>query len=197
MANASLSRPATRDALRSTLAVTALLAAVALAPAKAAGQDLGVRLGSYLGDDADDPVPVVGVFSRFDLPGPLNLELSADYRNERLRGGDIEAMVVPLRASAVLNLMAVVSPYLLGGVGMDYVNLDFRNEFGSLGDDSDIVFEIHAGAGIEVGLGPLSLGADLRYCRATEVSTDALRSTLGHGYDPSGWAATLVAGFSF
>jgi opacity protein-like surface antigen len=190
-------RPAVGAVRRSALTVVALLAAIALFPAVSAGQDLGVRLGYYAGEDADDPVAVVGVFSRFDIPGPLNLEVSADYRRETLLDGDIEAMVIPLRVSALFNFLPGLSPYLVAGAGADYVDLDYRNGLAGFNDESDLVFEVHAGAGIEIGLGPVSLGADLRYCRATGLSSDALSTALGHDYDPSGWSATLTAGFSF
>jgi opacity protein-like surface antigen len=178
-------------------AVAVLLAVIALAPAMSAAQDLGVRIGTVQGDDADDPVAVVGVFGRFDIPGPLNLEVSADYRRETLLDGDIEAMVIPLRVSALFNFLPGFSPYLVAGAGAEYVDLDIRNELAGFSDESDLVFEVHAGAGIEIGLGPVSLGADLRYCRATAISGDELNATLGHDYDPSGWTASLTLGFSF
>lgn len=188
---------ASRSALQFVPAAAVLVAVIALAPAMSAAQDLGVRIGTVQGDDADDPVAVVGVFGRFDIPGPLNLEVSADYRRETLLDGDIEATVIPLRVSALFNFLPGLSPYLVAGAGADYVDLDFRNELAGFSDESDLVFEVHAGAGIEIGLGPVSLGADLRYCRATAISGDELNAALGHDYDPSGWTASLTLGFSF
>jgi len=175
----------------------AVLMALGFPAAASAGQDPGLRLGYYAGEDADDAVPTIGVFTRFDIPGPLNLEVSADYRRETLLDGDIEAMVIPLRVSALLNFLPGLSPYLVAGAGAEYVDLDFRNELAGFSDESDLVFEVHAGAGIEIGLGPASLGADLRYCRATAISGDELNAALGHDYDPSGWTASLTLGFSF
>jgi len=198
MAIATNSRSNGRFRARGATALAAVMAfcAVAAAPA-AAGQDPGLRLGTYQGADADDPVPVIGAYGRFDVPGPLNLEVSADYRRESLRGGDLEATVIPLRVSAVLNLLPVVSPYLLAGAGMDYVGLGFRNELAGIEDDAGVVFEVHAGGGIELSLGLLSLIADLRYCRAEKLSSDAVQAALGRGYDPSGWYASLSAGIEF
>jgi opacity protein-like surface antigen len=179
------------------LAVLAVLALAApLSPANA-GQDPGIRIGYYAGADADDPVPVIGVYGRLDIPGPLNLEISADYRQETLRGGDLEATVIPVRVSVVVNLLPVVSPYLLAGVGADYVGIDFRNEFAGTSGDSSLVLEFHAGAGVEFSLGPLSLVGDLRYCGVGAVSSESVRQALGHDYDPSGWYASLSAGISF
>jgi len=179
-------------------ALTAVLAAAigCAAPQPVAAADLGIRIGSYLGTDADDPVPVIGAWCRWDVPGPLNLEISADYRKETLLGGGLDATVVPLRATAVLNLLTVVSPYLLAGVGADYVGIGLDSQFGG-GDEVSIVFEVHAGGGLEVNLGPLSLIGDLRYCSAGSISSDAVQAALGHPYDPSGWSATLSAGFAF
>jgi hypothetical protein len=184
---------------RAALVVAAALvslASLAVAFPAAAG-DLGIRLGYYDGVDADDPVPVIGVYGRLDLPGPLNLEVSADYRDESLGGGDLEATVVPMRLSAVLNLLPGVSPYLLAGVGADYVSVSFHHELAGGGDESTLVYEVHAGGGLEFSLGPVSIVGDLRYCSVGEVSDEAVRAGLGHAYDPSGWYASLSAGFSF
>lgn len=177
-------------------AVGALLLALPV-PAAIADQELGVRLGSSFGADADDAVPVVGIYSRWDIPGPVNLELSADYRQESLLGGDLEATVIPVRAAVVLNLLPVVSPYLLAGVGIDYVGLGFRNELSGSSDRTSAVFEVHAGGGLTLSLGPLSLSGDLRYSWAESVSGEAVQAALGHDYDPSGLTATLSAGIAF
>lgn len=179
------------------LAVGVALLLAAPGPPAQAGQDLGIRLGSSFGTDAGGSVPVVGAYSRWDIPGPLNVELSADYRRESLLNGDLEATVIPVRASVVVNFLPVVSPYLLAGVGMDYVGIDFHNELAGSGDHTSAVFEAHAGGGVEIALGPLSLIADLRYCRSESVTSDAVQAALGHGYDPSGWTASLSAGISF
>jgi hypothetical protein len=178
------------------LAAMLALAAAPAAPARA-GQDPGLRLGYYAGADADEAVPTIGVFGRVDLPGPLNLEVSADYRRESLLGGELEATVIPVRVTAVFSFSPVVSPYLAAGAGLDYVGLDFGAAGSGAADDSNLVYEVHAGGGVEVSLGPLSLIADLRYCRAGAVSTDAVRAALGHAYDPSGWQASVSAGISF
>ena len=172
--------------------------AVAFPPSPAiAGQDPGIRVGYYGGADADDAVPVIGVYGRLDIPGPVNLEISADYRQEMLRGGDLEATVIPVRVSAVMSFLPVVSPYLLAGVGIDYIDIAFHNELSGLGDDSGVVLEFHAGGGVEFSLGPLTLIGDLRYCGAGALSSDAVRRALGHDYDPSGWYASVSAGISF
>ena len=187
-----------REANLAWFGAAALAALIALGGAvPAAAGDIGIRLGYYGGADADDPVPVVGVYDRLDIPGPLNLEISADYRNESLRGGDLEAVVVPVRVSAVLNFFPGVSPYLLAGVGADYTSISFHNELSGQGDETDLVYEAHAGVGLEFGVGPLSVVGDLRYCLVEEVSNAAVESALGHAYDPSGWYVSVSAGFSF
>jgi opacity protein-like surface antigen len=188
---------APRSVAARCVAAALFLAAAVVATEPAVAADLGVRLGYYDGADADDPVPVLGLYSRMDIPGPLNLEISADYRDESLRGGDMEATVVPVRVSAVLNLLPGISPYLLAGVGADYVSVSFLNELAGHGDESTLVYELHAGGGLEFSLGPVSVVGDLRYCSVGEVSDDAVRSALGRPYDPSGWYASLSAAFSF
>jgi hypothetical protein len=179
-------------------ALAALAAAVLIAAAPArAGQDPGIRVGVYSGGDAVDPVATVGVFGRLDIPGPVNLELSADYRKEKILDGGMEATVVPVRVSAVLNFLPVVSPYLLAGAGADFIRVDFGDNPAATGSESSVSLEVHAGGGVEVALGPVSLIADLRYCRVEPMASDAVHQALGHDYDPSGWHASLSAGVSF
>ena len=187
--------PRTRRAARRL--ATAIAIVGALAAAAPAAADVGVRLGYYDGADADDPVPVFGVFGRVDIPGPLNLELSADYREESLAGGALEATVVPVRVSAVLNFFPGLSPYLLAGIGADFVSIGFGDSWAGQGDVSDLALEWHAGGGLEIGLGPVSFVGDLRYCGVGEIGDDAVEAALGRAYDPSGWYASLSAGISF
>lgn len=176
--------------------LAALLGPVGTAPALA-GQDPGIRVGAYDGADADVPVVAVGVYGRLDVPGPLNLELSADYRREQLRGNDSEATVVPVRATAILSFLPVVSPYVAAGVGADFVRIDFDDAVSAADSESSVLLELHAGAGVEISLGPVSVVADVRYCSVEGMSDAAVREALGHDYDASGWYASLSAGFSF
>jgi opacity protein-like surface antigen len=186
----------TRGAVRRLAAAIAMAGALAAA-APAAATDVGVRLGYYDGADADEPVPVFGVYGRVDIPGPLNLELSADYREESLAGGALEATVVPARVSAVLNFLPGFSPYLLAGVGADFVSIGFAGAWAGRSDESDIALAWHAGGGLEIGLGPVSVVGDLRYCGVAEVGNEAVRAALGRAYDPSGWYASVSAAISF
>lgn len=187
-----------RGGIHGAWAAVALAAvlSVGLAAPAAAG-DTGVRFGYYDGADADSPVPAIGLFTRIDVPGPLNLELSADYRVESLLDGDVEATVVPVRLSLLLNALQVVSPYVVAGAGVDYVGLSFRNERGDARDDAGVAFEVHAGAGVEISIGLLTVIADLRYCSVGAVSNETLSTALGGDYDPSGWHASLSAAIPF
>ena len=177
--------------------VRLVVLAVAIAFVPRAAEAAGVRLGYYGGADADEKAFTVGVFDRWDVPGPLNLEFSADYRKEKLLGGDMEAMVIPVRASLVLNLMPVLSPYLIAGVGADFVRASFHNKLAAIENQSATLFEAHAGGGVEVTLGPFSVIGDVRYCRVAAMDNAAVNQALGHNYNPSGWYASLSAGISF
>jgi hypothetical protein len=181
------------------LAIAAALACLALlaAAVPAAATDLGLRLGYYAGKDADEPVPVIGAYGRIDVPGPVNLELSADYRTESLREGALEAVVIPVRVSAVLNPLPIAGPYLVAGAGADYTSVSFHQALAGTGDESALALELHAGGGFELSLGLVSIAADLRYCAVEGVANDAVKAALGHAYDPSGWYASLSAAVSF
>lgn len=162
-----------------------------------AGQDPGIRAGYFQGADADDAVPFIGVYGRIDVPGPVNVELSVDVRQEQLADGDLESVVVPIQASAVLNLFPAFGPYLVAGVGATYNHISFHHELAGLGEESEVLFEAHAGFGLELDLGPLNLVGDVRYLLSEKVSADAVRGALGREYDPSGWCASIGLGISF
>jgi hypothetical protein len=106
-------------------------------------------------------------------------------------------LVLPVRASAVLNPLPFAGPYLVAGVGADYTSISFHEALAGRSDESALALELHAGGGFELSLGLLSITADLRYCAVEDVSNDAVKAALGHPYDPSGWYASVSAAISF
>ena len=77
------------------------------------------------------------------------------------------------------------------------MSIGFGDAWAGQGDVSDLALEWHAGGGLEIGLGPVSVVGDLRYCGVGEVGDDAVEAALGRAYDPSGWYASLSAAISF
>ena len=85
----------------------------------------------------------------------------------------------------------------VAGVGADFVRIDFDDAVSAADSEASVLLELHAGAGVEISLGPLSVIADVRYCSVEGMSDAAVREALGHDYDASGWYASLSAGVSF
>jgi hypothetical protein len=162
---------------------------ILLSAGPAASFDLGARLGYGRGPDGDTAEPSAGIYTRFDIPGPVNLELAGDYWKEDLPGGMGSVDVLPLQATALLYFLPlpVVKPYLLGGAGVFMLNLTEEGPGGAGREESEQLFSLHGGAGIDLPLlGLAGLTADLRYYAAGETTLAG-----GETYRPGGWRAYL------
>lgn len=160
-------------------------------PALSPAMEAGARIGYGSSPDADGAAPSAGAFLRFDLPGPVNLELSGDYCEENIFGGAAEAMNVPLQVTALLYPIPspVLKPYLLGGAGLTFVSLSPAGPAG--GPDGDYrLFGVHAGGGLELPLaGVGGVAGEFRYSLTEEAG--------GTGYSPGGWRLFATFFLSF
>jgi hypothetical protein len=153
--------------------------------------EAGARIGYGSSPDADGAAPSAGVFLRFDLPGPVNLEISGDYGREDVFGGAAEATNVPLQVTALLYPIPslVLKPYLLGGAGLTFVRLSPAGPVGS-GDEDYHLFGVHAGGGLELPLaGAGGVAAEFRYSLTEETG--------GARYSPGGWRLFAAFFLSF
>jgi hypothetical protein len=122
---------------------------------------LGFRGGWYKAQDANDGTVYGGFQARWKLFPALAIEGLVDYHTEQSFPGNRKVTSYPVLVSALFYLIpgAQVSPYLLGGVGWYYSNVEdgqgsvWTNDFGA-----------HLGGGVDIPLSPtIVLNADLRY----------------------------------
>ena len=139
-------------------------------PLKRVGLDMGLRIGYF-------PIPFVGIEG----------EGSAVYTKTRTPTED-KVWLNSLRGSLVLQLPAVITPFIFGGAG----NTWSRSGPNALGNDSDTVF--HAGVGVKAFFTPnLFVRLDGRWYNGESCE----------GCDSDGseranhWGATLGLGMRF
>lgn len=177
--------------LPKTAAALSFTLLILLSAGPAASFDLGVRLGYGHSPDGETSEPSAGIYTRLDIPGPVNLELAGDYWKEELPGGTRSVTNLPLQATALLYFFPFpfIKPYLLGGAGVFLVHLTGE---GGL-EENDQLFCLQGGAGLDVPLaGMAGLTADFRYY-ASEEMTVKRGAGPEETYQPGGWR--LFAGF--
>lgn len=116
----------------------------------APGFSVGAR-GMYMGDpdnDFDDGELFGGATVRFHIVPFLSLEGFGAYHEEEDEG--FESYVAPLQLSALIYPIpySPVSPYLIGGIGWYFWDMDFPHPFEPF-DDNGTEFGYHAGLGID------------------------------------------------
>lgn len=165
-------------------------------PGGAHAFDLGVRAGYGSAEGDDEGAPSLGAYTRFDIPGPVNLELAGDAWTSERSQGRIEARTIPLQASVLLYPLpsVLIKPYLLGGAGITMVRL--KSLEGTSAERDDHLFSFQAGAGFDVPLPLLVLTADLRYFFTEELTAD-LGGLPEESYRPGGWRLTAGLAFNF
>jgi opacity protein-like surface antigen len=180
-----------------------LLAALTLAgavPARAEtavgdrGFSIGPRATFVKPKDAEEGSWYGGAQMRFGLGRALGLEGSIDYRKNEY-ANDVDVIVYPVQASLLAYLApdAPVSPFLLGGAGWYYTRVEGPNNF----DDTDYRFGPHAGAGLEIALGPtVSLDGTYRYVWLKKVEARD-ENELTAEYNDSGYMVTIGLNFRF
>ena len=129
-------------------------------PSSASGVAVGAHLGYYRIRDADEGTELVGAHVRWSPLPCLALEASVDAAEADVADGAGELSLVPVQLTALLKPFSglAFTPYALGGVGWTFAEIDLGD-----GDEDEADFSAHAGAGVEVGLGPLLFHADLRW----------------------------------
>lgn len=159
--------------------------------------DLGVRAGYGSAEGEDEGAPSIGVYTRFDIPGPVNLELAADGWASERSGGKIEARNIPLQASALLYPFpsVLVKPYLLGGAGITMVRLKSLDAAAKRERNARL-FSVQAGAGFDIALPLVVLTADLRYFFTEELTADPA-GLPEESYRPGGWRLTAGLALTF
>lgn len=175
------------------LAVAAAAPALADPPSSRAGFSVGGR-GAYYDSrqPGADETWYGGAQVRAHFSPVLAAEGSIDYRRERL-SSQSTAHVYPVQASLLAYLLpkSPVTPFLLGGFGWYFTNVD-----SSAGDRRENRFGPHAGAGAQFFLNDhWSLDGTWRYTWLNDIRG---RETVGDvTFDGSGWMATAGLNYRF
>lgn len=172
-----------------------------LQPAAFAGGGVGERVFSIgpratysTPKDADTGQWAPGAQARLHLSSALGLEASIDYLKNDF-GPLTTVKTYPVQASLLAYIIpgGAVSPFLLGGVGWYYTQVNGPAGF----SDTTSRFGLHAGAGLEVMLNKsLSLDGSYRYVWLESLdSKDA--NALDKTYKDSGSMITLALNLLF
>ena len=155
---------------------------------------IGPRATYSTPKDADKGLWDPGVQARLHLSPALGLEASIDYRKNDF-GPLTTIKTYPVQASLLAYLIpgGAVSPFLLGGVGWYYTQVD--GPFGYSNTSSR--FGLHAGAGLEVMLNKsISLDGTYRYVWLEDVASKDLNA-LHKTYQDSGSVITIALNLLF
>jgi opacity protein-like surface antigen len=126
---------------------------------------LGLSAGYLRAHNSDTGTWFAGVQARMRF-GIFAAEASIQYHQDQYQNGGVVVTQYPVQLTAFLYPIpeGPFRPYLLGGVGWYYTNVEYRGSFSGLPERTDNIFGEHLGGGAEIFLGPaVSLDADLRY----------------------------------
>jgi opacity protein-like surface antigen len=135
---------------------------------------LGPVAGYLRVRDADRGSWFGGVQARYRFLKFLGVEGSFTFRRDRFEDGDIVVTQYPVQVTGLVFPFprSPIEPYGLVGVGWYYTRVDFDDSLGG-GDETDRLFGVHLGAGVQVELTPgFALFGDFRWIFLDEPSTD-------------------------
>jgi len=159
------------------------------------GLSIGPRMTYSTPKDADSGQWSVGAQARLHLSPGLGLEGSIDSRsNNYLNVTTIKTY--PVQASLLAYLMpgALFSPYLIGGAGWYYTQVD--GPFGYSNTNSR--FGTHLGAGVELMVNEfISIDGSYRYIWLESVASTGTSNVLDKSYQDSGSMVTIALNFLF
>ena len=126
---------------------------------------LGASAGYLRAKDTDHGTWFGGVQARLRL-GMFAAEASVQFHQNRYEHGAVVVTQYPVQLTAFLYLIPAgpIRPYILGGVGWYYTEIDYEHELSFIPTSHQNIFGEHLGAGAELFLAPrLSVDADVRY----------------------------------
>jgi len=185
--------------IKGLIAIPVLL--LGLQTAGVAGEGLGEKTFSIgpratysTPKDADEGQWAPGAQARLQLSSVFGLEASIDYLKNDF-GPLTTVKTYPVQASLLAYIMpkSAVSPFLLGGVGWYYTQVDGPGSF----SETTSRFGLHAGAGLEVMLNKsLSLDGTYRYVWLESLGSKD-ENALDKTYEDSGSMITLALNLLF
>ncbi|HAF94889.1 MAG: hypothetical protein A2X34_09485 [Elusimicrobia bacterium GWC2_51_8] len=155
---------------------------------------IGPRATYSTPKDADEGQWSPGAQARLHLSPALGLEASIDYRKNDF-GPLTTIKTYPVQASLLAYIIpgGVASPFLLGGVGWYYTQVNGPASF----SNTTSRFGLHAGAGLEVMLNKsLSLDGTYRYVWLESIDSKDVNA-LDKTYKDSGSMITIALNLLF
>ncbi|HEX7897008.1 MAG TPA: outer membrane beta-barrel protein [Planctomycetota bacterium] len=143
------------------------------------GQKEGLSIGPVAGylkaRDADRGTWFGGVNLRLRFARIFAIEGSITAHTDSFQDGDIDVVQYPVQVSALLFPIpdSPIEPYGVFGAGWYYTRYEFDGPLSGLEDETDRDFAFHAGAGLQVELGPsFAVFADFRWVFLDEPGVD-------------------------
>ena len=158
------------------------------------GFSFGPRASYFKAKDAVKGTWYAGAQARLHTSSALGFEGSIDYRKNKY-AGDVSIIAYPVQASLLIYLIphSPVSPYLLGGAGWYFTQVDSPG----VAKKTDNRFGPHAGGGLEAKLAPfLSVDGSYRYIWLSDVKSSD-KNAITQKYRDSGSMITVAANFLF
>jgi opacity protein-like surface antigen len=128
---------------------------------------IGVRAGFVMATDAEEAVPFIGAGLRLPIADVAAVEFTVDYWTDEYEDGDAEITHIPVMISGMFYFpieTPTTTPYILAGVGMHSIDIEYSGALSGEENDSDAEFAFHAGAGLELTLSPnLKVHMDVRW----------------------------------
>jgi opacity protein-like surface antigen len=122
---------------------------------------LGGHVGINQSNDAQSTLLYAGIHARWNLFPALSIEGAFDYRPSESYPNNKKVTNYPILVSALFYLIpgAKFSPYLLGGIGWYYSQIE-----DSAGTNTTYTPGLHLGAGLDIPINPdVVFHADIRY----------------------------------
>jgi len=156
---------------------------------------IGPRVTYSSPKDADKGEWSMGAQARLHLTPGLALEGSFDYRSNNYLANLVTVKTYPVQASLLAYLApgGLLSPFLLGGAGWYYTQVD-----GPLGfSNTTSRFGLHAGVGLEARLSDaLSIDGSYRYIWLESVTSQD-QNALDKKFQDSGSMVTMAINLRF
>jgi hypothetical protein len=141
----------------------------------AASFSIGPVAGYLKARDADRGTWFGGVNMRLRFARIFAIEGSISVHSDSFQDGDIDVVQYPVQVSALLFPIpdSPIEPYGVFGAGWYYTRIDFDGALSGLDNETDRDFAFHAGAGLQVEVGPrFAVFADFRWVFLDEPGVD-------------------------
>ena len=136
---------------------------------------LGPVAGYIKTRDADSGTWFGGIQARLHFLRILAVEGSITFHRDEFEDGDIEVTQYPVQVTGLIFPFpdSPIRPYGLAGAGWYYTKYEYEGIYSVFEDETDRLFGVHVGAGVEIDLGrSAAIFGDFRWIFLDEPSVD-------------------------